>query len=572
MEEKTADDTSPAQIDAQLIATLREIDKYNYLYLFEKCKQFNVNARQLRYFEKDHVHDLIPKTQLGILAEFEFLLKAWKIRKGFINSADNDKEASSGHSKCTQTEMRHVDSSLPNQKKVELPKLSNSNSSDVITDHQDLLTFSTYAEQPLNFSTCNPVSVVEPDCPDVKAGLEHFHLTTIIPTVLRRCEENYKNQKLLTEQDRRVIARSIIDFFGSRGIRLRPQIMNNLAEQIIQHFPTESKEAWYGRHRHRGRLLLRRNTTQRCKKMGSYRRKRKITAINTLRKKEEHSKVSKLQEDVEDMEQDEGGQRIQNWLKCHKCEDFNEVMDMWDDTLNYRSLQFKCLKRNDLESVREFLENWQSYKLPNGYKLFAMDFEQIHPTTMSTYQYRWLIFKEKVVHLMEAEIKDSKCVDLLTEYQAKKDSLNDDSIGCTLIHLLHAITKPVRPWKTKNGSHRYCIADSQRSVTRLIKDPSGFYVYNDPYPCIFVIGESFLEIRECYIVFQTLKYKLSFEDALATAMHLYVLFKLDDPLPSLYFWQFIRSYFFDINKNNEIPYTAIEILIKYLKTADTKLC
>lgn len=69
------------------------------------------------------------------------------------------------------------------------------------------------------------------------------------------------------------------------------------------------------------------------------------------------------------MEQDEGGQRIQNWLKCYKCEDFNEVMDMWDDTLNYRNLQIKYLKANDLESVREFLDSWPSYKLPSGYKL-----------------------------------------------------------------------------------------------------------------------------------------------------------------------------------------------------------
>lgn len=44
---------------------------------------------------------------------------------------------------------------------------------------------------------------------------------------------------------------------------------------------------------------------------------------------------------------------------------------------------------------------------------------------MSTYQYRWLIFKEKVVHLMETEIKDSACVDLLKLYQAEKGDIND---------------------------------------------------------------------------------------------------------------------------------------------------
>uniref|UniRef100_A0A1A9ZAT4 Uncharacterized protein n=1 Tax=Glossina pallidipes TaxID=7398 RepID=A0A1A9ZAT4_GLOPL len=571
MEEEITNDTPAAQVDAQLIATLCEIDKYNYLYLFERCKQFNVNARQLRYFEKDHVRELIPKTQLGILAEFGYLLKAWKIRNDFFNPTENHKEAcSSSSSKYTQTKVQHTESSLSNEDSLELQKICNSNSSNVITDHQDLLTFSTYAEDHLNFSTCNPGSTVESDNVNVKVDVESFPLTTIIPAVLRYCQKNYKNEKLLTEKDRRLMARSIVDYFDSRNIRLQPQIMDNLAEQIIQYFPTENKKAWYDRHR--GRLQARRYTAER--RAGSYRKKRKITAINTLRKKE-HSKESTLQADIEAMEQDEGGQRIQNWLKCYKCEDFNEVMDMWDDTLTYRNLQIKYLKANDLESVREFLDSWPSYKLPSGYKLFAMDFEQIYPIAMSTYQYRWLIFKEKIVHLMETEIKDSACVDLLKLYQAEKGNINDDSIACTLIHLLHAMAKPsksVRSWKSKNGNHRYSAADSQRSVTRLINDPSEFYVYNEPHPCIFVIGESFLEIRECYIVFQSLKYKLSFEDALATAMHLYTLFKLDDPLPSVYFWQFIRSYFFDINKNDETSYTTVEVLVKYLKTTDTKLC
>ncbi|KAI9576638.1 uncharacterized protein LOC119642194 isoform X1 [Glossina fuscipes] len=568
MEEEIPNDTSPAQVDAQLIATLCEIDKCNYLYLFERCKQFNVNARQLRYFEKDHVRELIPKTQLGIRAEFEFLLKAWKTRNGSFNPTENHKEAcSSCSSKHTQTKVQHMGSRLSNEDNLELQKICNSDSSNVITDHQDLLTFSTYAEDHLSFSTCNPGSAVESGNMNVKVDVESFPLTTIIPTVLRCCEKNYKNAKLLTEEDRRLMARSIIDYFDSRNIRLQPQIMNNLAEQITQYFPTENKKAWYDRHR--GRLQARRYTAR--QRVGSYRKKRRITAIKTLRKKE-HSKDSTLQEDIEAMEQDEGGQRIQNWLKCYKCEDFNEVMDMWDDTLNYRNLQIKYLKANDLESVREFLDSWPSYKLPSGYKLFAMDFEQIYPITMSTYKHRWLIFKEKVVHLMETEIKDSTCVDLLKLYKVEKGNLNDDSIACTLIHLLHAMTKPVRSWKSKNGNHRYSAADSQRSVTRLINDPSECFVYNEPYPCIFVMGESFLEIRECYIVFQSLKYKLSFEDALATAIHLYALFKLDDPLPSVYFWQFIRSYFFDIKKNDETSHKTIEVVVKYLKTADTKLC
>lgn len=37
------------------------------------------------------------------------------------------------------------------------------------------------------------------------------------------------------------MAKSIVDYFDSRNVRLQPQIMDNLAEQITQYFPTENK-------------------------------------------------------------------------------------------------------------------------------------------------------------------------------------------------------------------------------------------------------------------------------------------------------------------------------------------
>ena len=43
----------------------------------------NVNARHLRIFKKDQIHQIIPKSELGILAEFEYLLKQWQISNGY---------------------------------------------------------------------------------------------------------------------------------------------------------------------------------------------------------------------------------------------------------------------------------------------------------------------------------------------------------------------------------------------------------------------------------------------------------------------------------------------------------
>lgn len=77
-----------------------------------------------------------------------------------------------------------MESSLSNEDSLELQKIRNSNSSNVITDHQDLLTFSTYAEDHLNFSTCNPGSTVEPDKVNVKVDVESF--VSLLKSLLRQ--------------------------------------------------------------------------------------------------------------------------------------------------------------------------------------------------------------------------------------------------------------------------------------------------------------------------------------------------------------------------------------------------
>ena len=71
---------------------------------------------------------------------------------------------------------------------------------------------------------------------------------------------------------------------------------------------------------------------------------------------------------------DEDSKCIQAWLKSNNCEDFSEITDLWEDTMKYRWLQTKRLK--DLESMREFLNDWPSYKLETGHELVS-DREEI---------------------------------------------------------------------------------------------------------------------------------------------------------------------------------------------------
>ena len=75
--------------------------------------------------------------------------------------------------------------------------------------------------------------------------------------------------------------------------------------------------------------------------------------------------------DSQDEVHEEDSQSIQAWLKSHKCENFSEIIDLWDDTMKYRCLQMKNL--NNLKTIVEFLNNWPSYKLETGHELVSIE-------------------------------------------------------------------------------------------------------------------------------------------------------------------------------------------------------
>ena len=61
---------------------------------------------------------------------------------------------------------------------------------------------------------------------------------------------------------------------------------------------------------------------------------------------------------------------IQAWLKANNCENFSEIIDLWEDNMKYRCWQTQNLK--DLKSILEFLNNWPSYKIETGHVLVSV--------------------------------------------------------------------------------------------------------------------------------------------------------------------------------------------------------
>ena len=131
--------------------------------------------------------------------------------------------------------------------------------------------------------------------------------------------------------------------------------------------------------------------------------------------------------------------------------------------------------------------------------------------------------------------------------------------------MVHAVTKPLRHFEAVSGNVSYAITDSQHSMMRLIRHKAEIDEYTEPYPCIFVVGDSMLEIQECYVVFMDLHYKLSYEECLAVCVQIFTVLKVEDPPASQCFWEFIRGYIFNIAKDKEKFNLAIENMVNYLE-------
>ena len=66
-------------------------------------------------------------------------------------------------------------------------------------------------------------------------------METIIPELLKELKDSYKSKNSLSRNKRHSLCSSIVDYFESRKIRFSSYTMDDLAEQIVEHFPTEDK-------------------------------------------------------------------------------------------------------------------------------------------------------------------------------------------------------------------------------------------------------------------------------------------------------------------------------------------
>ena len=66
-------------------------------------------------------------------------------------------------------------------------------------------------------------------------------METIVPELLKELKDSYESKNLLSANERSFLCISIVDYFESRKIKFSSDTMAELAEQIVEHFPTEDK-------------------------------------------------------------------------------------------------------------------------------------------------------------------------------------------------------------------------------------------------------------------------------------------------------------------------------------------
>ena len=66
-------------------------------------------------------------------------------------------------------------------------------------------------------------------------------MENIIPELLEKLKDIYESKDFLSTNERRLLCSSIVDYFESRKLKFSLDTMDRLAEQIVEHFPTEDK-------------------------------------------------------------------------------------------------------------------------------------------------------------------------------------------------------------------------------------------------------------------------------------------------------------------------------------------
>ena len=90
----------------------------------------------------------------------------------------------------------------------------------------------------------------------------------MIPKLLKKLKDSYESKNSLSITDRRLLCNSILDYFENRNIKFILDAMDDLAEQIVEHFPTEDKVFFKNNKIHKGGKFFKDLFSNSCRNPG----------------------------------------------------------------------------------------------------------------------------------------------------------------------------------------------------------------------------------------------------------------------------------------------------------------
>ncbi|XP_070142334.1 uncharacterized protein [Drosophila kikkawai] len=401
-------------------------------------------------------------------------------------------------------------------------------------------------------------------------GTENFHPSTPtsgieIGTIIAQSQKgklilnNFRMLKTLNGRTRKELSRVIIEYFLARKIQPKQNLLEDVSNQIVQLFPSETTETYFIKNKGKkpGGLLY----------SHFYNLKAKFCARE------------KISENVENLPPnsyaDEGKADVgRTWLKLN-VEPFDAVLKYWQLTFQWRTSFLKS--ETNLSTILEELPIlYESF----GYVLIEDDFNRLYPRQANNFIDRWDDFKRKIVPLLKSKINEQQSLNLLKDFERQSEESQEIIVWMSI----HAVLIPTtRTKKTEFGriAAKHTIADSRAKfivwkntlaeLKTFIKEQTEdcYSERTKLQPFVCCIGTDVLHFTDFFVYMSGIFYRLpSLKKSIDICFKLFFVLNLEYQTECQLVWAFIQKQIFEIDLKTDPKNKALFELLNDFKNLD----
>ncbi|XP_046403289.1 uncharacterized protein LOC124168928 [Ischnura elegans] len=364
----------------------------------------------------------------------------------------------------------------------------------------------------------------------------------------------YGRNCFLDKSTRKKLAKLIITSELSECITKRIDTTRflNLAEWIIDVFPSEKKEIWFTPFKS---IQGKRKVPARGKLVDLYHNIRRNLIKSQIIGKRSSKAIAERAGNSSEGDVDEEMILKLDWLK-KTGKPFGTALQYWKDTFLLRRRNFMELS----SSIHDYFEEFGLLKSNCGFKLLSLDFDELYPDHKDNLFSFWPALKEKICNLFQNKLENNKSLKgvsqvLEIDVTAEGDDLSTVQVVRALALLL-AVCKPIKgkkqTWKPSkqdavNGvvTNVLSPADLKNSVLKKIAECEKYGLSFQP--SFYTITDRALNSCSCYVVINNCFYNFdSAITALDFCFKAFHVLQAKYPPESKLAWNFIQMYVYKL--------------------------